>query len=248
MLDHSKRNKERSKKKTLMLALATLMLLSCTSVFLVSANTIDEGYAAASEYGTPTVIEIAPGMNYSYKPTFTAGLDVTVTIEEDSENWATISSLPGESGGMEIITLNVNIPSSANPGTTYDVVLKATTSNPYQELFIPITFDIKGNATVSGSHPNIVVGSEVNMTPSVSGVGVFKWSVTSGKTLPTGLSYDKDTGKVTGTVTEIGTCTIYLTATSEHSETADLVVTFEVVPSLTVTNSPTAGVIIYVIS
>lgn len=220
-----------------MLALATLMLLSCTSVFLVSANTIDEGYAAASDYGTPTVIEIAPGMKYTYKPTFTAGLDVTVTIEEDPENWGTISSG----------TLNVNIPSSANPGTTYDVVLKATTSNPTQELFIPITFDIKGNATVSGSHPNIVVGSEVNMTPSVSGVGVFKWSVTSGKTLPTGLSYDKNTGKVTGTVTEIGTCTIYLTATSELiGETADLVVTFEVVPSLTVTNSPTAGAIAYV--
>ena len=219
------------------------MLAASLCVVLIACTIAPSAEAKASDYGTPTAINIAPGMMYTYKPTFPAGLTVTTVIHEQGAGGATGGTWGTFSGG----TLVVNVPSSATPGSTYDVVLKATTTNPAQEIFIPITFTIAENAAVSGSHQNIVLGSGVSMTPTVTGMGTFTWSVTEGKTLPDGLSLDTATGKVTGTPTKLGTNTIYLTATSSFGEPENLVVSFEVVPVLAVTNSPSAGAIAYVI-
>ena len=213
-------------------------------VALIACTIAPSVEAKASDYGPPTMIDIAPGMKYTYKPTFPPQLTVTTVIHEQGPSGGTGGTWGTFSGG----TLVVNIPSSATPGSTYDVVLKCTSENPHQELYIPITFNIVPNAEVSGSHPNIVLGSSVSMTPTVTGMGTFTWSVTEGKTLPDGLTLDTATGKVTGTPTKLGTNTIYLTATSNYGEPAHLVVSFEVVPVLAVTNSPSAGAIAYVIS
>jgi hypothetical protein len=210
---------------------------------MIACSMAPSAEAKASDYGTPTQIDIAPGMMYTYKPTFPAGLTVTTVIHEQGPSGGTGGTWGTFSGG----TLVVNIPSSATPGSTYDVVLKCTSENPHQEIFIPITFTIVENAAVSGSHQNIVLGSSVSMTPTVTGMGTFTWSVTEGKTLPDGLSLDTATGKVTGTPTKLGTNTIYLTATSSFGEPENLVVSFEVVPVLAVTNSPSAGAIAYVV-
>lgn len=221
-----------------------MLLATSLCVALIACTIAPSAEAKASDYGTPTMIDIAPGMMYTYKPTFPPQLTVTTVIHEQGVGGATGGTWGTFSGG----TLVVNIPSSATPGSTYDVVLKCTSENPHQELYIPITFKIVPNAVVSGSHPNIVIGSSVSMTPTVTGMGTFTWSVTEGKTLPDGLTLDTATGKVTGTPTKMGTNTIYLTATSNYGEPAHLVVSFEVVPVLEVTNSPSAGAIAYVIS
>jgi hypothetical protein len=219
------------------------MLAASLCVVLIACSMAPSAEAKASDYGTPTQIDIAPGMMYTYKPTFPSQLTVTTVIHEQGPSGGTGGTWGTFSGG----TLVVNIPSSATPGSTYDVVLKCTSENPHQEIFIPITFTIAENAAVSGSHQNIVLGSGVSMTPTVTGMGTFTWSVTEGKTLPDGLSLDTATGKVTGTPTKLGTNTIYLTATSSFGEPENLVVSFEVVPVLAVTNSPSAGAIAYVI-
>lgn len=222
------------------------VLLAIISLLLipVASGIIEEAEAAAADYGNPSIIEIAPGMKYTYKPTYTSGLTVTTTIQEQGLNGAT----SGNWGSISSGTLNVNVPSSAAPGTTYDVVLKGTSTNPEQIIHIPITLEIVANTTVSGSHQNIIIGSNVSMTPSVNGLGTYTWAVTSGKTLPTGLSLDTATGKVTGKPSSIGSCTIHLTATSNHNESVDLVVSFQIVPLLDVTNEPSSGAISYVIS
>lgn len=221
-----------------------MLLATSLCVVLIACTIAPSAEAKASDYGPPTMIDIAPGMMYTYKPTFPPQLTVTTVIHEQGVGGATGGTWGTFSGG----TLVVNIPSSATPGSTYDVVLKCTSENPHQEIYIPITFTIVPNAEVSGSHPNIVLGSSVSMTPTVTGMGTFTWSVTEGKTLPDGLTLDTATGKVTGTPTQLGTLTIYLTATSNYGEPAHLVVSFEVVPVLAVTNSPSAGAIAYVIS
>ena len=212
-------------------------------VVLIACSMVPGAQAKASDYGTPTQIDIAPGMMYTYKPTFPPQLTVTTVIHEQGVGGATGGTWGTFSGG----TLVVNIPSSATPGSTYDVVLKCTTTNPAQQIYIPITFTIVQNAAVSGNHQNIVLGSSVSMTPTVTGMGTFTWSVTEGKTLPAGLTLDTATGKVTGKPTQLGTNTIHLTATSSYGEPENLVVSFEVVPVLAVTNSPAAGAIAYVV-
>lgn len=214
-------------------AMAFLTMAIAISVIAPADDTVD---------AAPTEISIAPGMKYTYKPTYPAGLTVTTVIQSQGIGSAT----DGNWGSMSSGTLIVNVPSSATPGSTYNVVLKATSENPHQEVLIEIALKISSNMSVSGSQSNIVTGSAINMTPTVSGMGTFTWSVTSGKTLPAGLTLDPATGKVTGTPTTMGINTIHITATSSYGESKDLVVTFTVVPTLIVTNSPTSGAIIYV--
>lgn len=221
------------------IAMGIVAMLAMVSVAMLCT---DNTSAFGDPYGEPTDINIAPGMTYTYTPTFPAELTVTVSIIEqiyngDDVTWASMSSG----------TLTVNIPTSANPGDILSVVLKANSTNPDQEIYIPINFYIVSNLEASGSQANIVIGSDVSMTPSVSGMGTFTWAVTSGETLPAGLSLNTATGQVTGTPTTLGTNTIRLTATSSYGESVDLVVTFQVVPQLVATNSPTAGAIAYVV-
>ncbi len=227
--------------KTLTLLAVTMMALG---VFAGIAMVASDSYADDT-YGNPTNIEIAPGMRYTWTPTWPSDLNPTLSIEVQKSG-----SLSGTDVNIASIssgkTLIVNIPSDASAGTVYHVVMKAQTTNPTQTNYTYITFTVTDNLSVSGSQANIVAGGSVNMTPTATGMGDVTWAVTSGHSLPTGLSLDAATGKVTGTISTAGTYTIYLTATSSYGETADLVVTFKVVSGLEPTNSPTNGVIIYV--
>ena len=229
-----------NKKATL--AIAVLMV---AAAMICCFPAVDESSADDSGYGEEYRITIAPGMRYVYTPTYPSDLTVTTTIhlqKSDSVDGSDVTIASMSAG-----TLTVDIPASATAGSSYHVVLLAVSENPHQQAYIHIVFDIIANLTVSGSHPNIVVGESVDMTPVSSGMGTLTWTVTSDHTLPEGLSLDANTGRVTGTVSSIGTCILYLTCTSSYGEVSDLVVTFGVVSPLAPTSAPTAGVIIYAV-
>ena len=225
-------------KRSKMIAVSAVMAIMAMAAISVFALPSDNEVEAA-----PTEITIAPGMRYTYTPTYPSDLTVTTTIDTQGIGAAT----NGTWGAMSSGTLIVNVPSDAAVGTVYNVKLKATSTNPVQTAYIEIKFTVSANLTVSGSQANIVVGSSINMTPTATGMGTFTWAVTSGKTLPEGLSFDSSTGKVTGTMSSTGTYTIYLTCTSSYGETKDLTVTFQVKSLLAPTNSPSSGAIIYAI-
>ena len=219
----------------LMAIIAISVLFAGGGALLISD--VDDAYAA-----TATEITIAPGMRYTYTPTFPSDLNPTVTIKTQGVG---ASGTGGTWGSMSGKTLTVNVPANATPGSNYQVTLCATTTDPAQTLDIPILFTVASSMSATGSQSNIVTGSSINFTPSVSGMGTFTWSVTSGKTLPAGLSLDTATGKVTGKPTGMGEQTIHLTATSSYGESTNLSVTFTIVSKLVATNDPTAGAIIY---
>lgn len=222
---------------TKLMAVIAVSVLFAGGGFIMISN-IDEAEAA-----TATEITIAPGMRYTYTPTFPADLNPTVTIKSQGVGAA---GTGGTWGALSGKTLTVNVPAGTAAGSQYQVTLLATTTNPTQSVEIPILFNIAANMSVSGSQVNIVTGGTVNMTPTANGMGTFTWAVTSGKTLPAGLSLDTATGKVTGTPTGMGAQTIYLTATSSYGETANLTVTFTVYSKLIPTNDPGTGAIFYV--
>lgn len=221
-------------KRSKMIAVSAVMAIMAMAAISVFALPSDNEVEAA-----PTEISIAPGMRYTYTPTYPSDLTVTTTIDTQGIGAATNGTWGAMSGG----TLIVNVPSDAAVGTVYNVKLKAVSTNPAQTAYIEIKFTVSANLTVSGSQANIVAGSSISMTPSASGMGTITWAAKG--TLPTGLSLDTATGKVTGTPSGLGNVTINLTATSSYGETKDLSVTFKIVSVLAPTNSPTTGAIIY---
>jgi hypothetical protein len=221
------------RRKMIAISAAMAFLTMAIAISVIAPSDTDQVEAA------PTEIEIAPGMRYTYTPTYPSDLTVTTTIETQGIGVATNGTWGAMSGG----TLTVDVPAETAPGTVYNVKLKAVSTNPSQTAYIEIKFVVTGNLTVSGSQANIVAGSAITMTPSASGMGTITWAVKG--TLPAGLTLDPATGKVTGTPTGLGSKTISLTATTSYGETKDLNVTFSIVSVLAPTNSPTNGAIIY---
>lgn len=204
--------------------ISALILAGCATMF--SANEDAEA--------SPTVIDLAPGMRYTYTPTYPADLTVTTTIKSQTATWGTMSGN----------TLILNVPSDTVL-TTYNIVLLGTSTNPTQTVEIPIQFNIVSNLSVMGNQSNVIVNDPISFTPVANGMGTITWTVTAGKTLPTGLTLSN--GKVTGSIATPGTYDIELTATSSYGESANLKVTFQVVSKLTPTNDPTNGVIVYAV-
>ena len=206
----------KNNQKIIAASLAAILCMCSAFAFVLTGDDSD-----AATPNRTTSVTLAPGMSYTYTPTFPSDLNVTVTIDSQtntSSPWGSVSNK----------TLTVTVPSTTNV-SSYTVTLKYASSNPTQVYYDQINFTISSNLSVSGSQSNIVEGTAVNMTPTASGLGTITWSVKSGTTLPAGLSLSSaSTGKVTGTPTTIGTNTIQLTATSSYGETEDLTVTFQV--------------------
>lgn len=221
-----------------------IMSLAAVILLMAGSGAVLLGGIGDAEASDVTEITIAPGMRYTYTPTFPDDLNPTVTIHSQGVG---ASGTGGTWGSVTGKTLTVNVPLNATAGSTYQVTLRATTTDPTQTLDIPILFNIAAKMSVSGSQANIVEGTSINFTPTVTGMteSGFTWTVTSGKTLPDGLTLNSSTGKVTGVPSGKGTKTIYLTATSSYGESANLVVTFEIVSKLIATNTPTNGMIVY---
>ena len=200
-------------------AMAVLAVVASLLVFAPVSGADAAGEDLSAQYGTATEIEIAPGFEWRYTPTFPSDLTeyVTVTLEVDDTGTAVVD------GRMVI----VSIADDAVVGTVYNVVMKAHMSEPVEQTaYQYVRFTVVDGLDVSGTIDDIIQGTSVDFTPSGSSdMGTVTWTIKSGTTLPAGLELMD--GKVVGTPTELGRQTVSLTANS-HGETADLEVSFTV--------------------
>ena len=204
--------------KKLIAAFAVLaMLLAGSFVFSEESDAIGEDLSTT--YGEATNINIAPGYRWTYTPEFPSDLTqyLTVSLQVNDGNIGSVSNK----------TITVNIPTSATVGTVYNIVIKASMTSPIaQTAYQYVTFTVVNGLNVSGTINDIVKGSNISFTPTgTSDMGAVSWAVTSGKTLPAGLTFSN--GQVSGTPTEIGLQTVYLTATVD-GQSKDLEVSFTV--------------------
>ena len=177
------------------------------------------GEDLSGTYGSPTNIDIAPGYQWRYTAEFPSDLSeyVTVSLKVNDGN---VGSVSGKA-------VTVTIPKTAAVGTVYNVVIQASMTQPVsQTSYQYVTFTVVAGLSVSGTINDIIKGSAINFTPTgSSSMGSVVWTVTSGHTLPAGLSLSN--GKVTGTPTNTGLQTVYLTATA-NGQSATLEVSFTV--------------------
>lgn len=208
-----------------LLAVPILAMLVLTSMFAVIVPDSSDA-AGYDDYGAASNINIAPGYSWTYTPSYPSDISshVTTTIQAQGTSYGTTGTWASiNQSGLTSVT----IPANAAVGTVYHLVLKASMTTPVsQTAYQHITFTVTAGLSVSGSIDNIIKGTAVDFTPSgTSSMGSVSWSVTSGKTLPAGLSLSG--GKVIGTPTTVGVNTVYLTATAS-GESKDLTVTFTV--------------------
>ena len=199
-------------------ALVAVLALILVGTFM-AADSDAIGEDLSSTYGEPTNINIAPGYRWTYTPEFPSDLTKYLTVS--------LKVNDGSVGSVSDKTVTVNIPSNASVGTVYNVVIQASMTSPVsQTAYQYVTFTVVNGLDVSGTINDIIKGSDINFTPTgTSDMGTVVWTVTSGKSLPAGLSL-KD-GVVSGTPSELGLQTVYLTAAAK-GQTKNLEVSFTV--------------------
>ena len=101
------------------------ILASIVAIIALVPESDAVGEDLSGEYGDATVIEIAPGFEWRYTPTFPEDLTeyVTVSLEVNDSD-------VGYVDGKMVI---VSIPAEAVPGTTYNVVIKASMTEPVSQ-------------------------------------------------------------------------------------------------------------------
>lgn len=200
-------------------ALAAVLVSVIAAVSLVPMSDA-AGEDLSGIYGEATVIEIAPGFEWRYTPEFPEDLTefVTVSLEVNDGNVGYVD------GSMVIVT----IPEEAASGTSYNVVIEASMTEPVEQTaYQYVRFVVVDGLSVSGTINDIIAGTRIDFSPIGESdmSGEITWTVKAGTELPAGLELAD--GKVSGTPTGIGLQTVSLTANC-RGETADLVVTFTV--------------------
>lgn len=209
------------------MAVAAVLAMFVVGAFI----TVDQTDAIydTTEYGDIYTINLAPGYEYRYTPTYPTGLDVTTTIlKYESE---------GITAYMDGTMLKVMVADGVTSGD-YDVILKATTSTggvnqeAHQHIRIHVVAGLKAdeasnyiNDIIKGEEVNFQAQASTDATNSQGETFQITWAVTEGHQLPDGLTLSGNI--VSGTPTKAGTNTVYLTATSA-GQTADIVVPFKV--------------------
>ena len=200
-------------------ALAAVLVSVIAAVSLVPMSDA-AGEDLSGTYGEATVIEIAPGFEWRYTPEFPEDLTEFVTVSLEVND----GSVGYVDGSMVIVT----IPEEAASGTSYNVVIKASMTEPVEQTaYQYVKFVVVDGLSVSGTINDIIAGTRIDFSPIGESdmSGEITWTVKAGTELPEGLELAD--GKVSGTPTGIGLQTVSLTANC-RGETADLVVTFTV--------------------
>lgn len=208
--------------------IAVLAVLAMSFAGIIAIDQSDAIYDT-TEYGNVYTINLAPGYEYRYTPTYPDGLVVeTEVLKHESE---------GINAYMDSTMLKVSVVDGVTSGD-YDVVLKATSSTggvdqtAYQHIRIHVVSGLKAdeasnyiNDIIKGAEVNFQAQASTDATNSKGEPFQITWSVTSGHELPDGLELSGNT--VSGIPTKAGTNTVYLTASSV-GQTVDIVVPFKV--------------------
>ena len=200
-------NNKTTTKGVLSVAAVALLLAVCISPIFV-----DEADAA----NPSKTINIQPGQSWSWTPTFTTGLSPTVTVSASDSSMPADSATFGSTSGYASVSngkVTVSIPSSFTKSAYY-VKVHAQTTLPTQHVYYEIIFNV---ATYSMSYSASTVYAKVgtaisDLTPTINNATAKSYSISG--TLPTGLSFDTTTGKISGTPTAYKAQTSYtITAT-----------------------------------
>jgi hypothetical protein len=152
---------------------------------------------------------------------------------------------PALDAGTLVFRGPFSVPGSGSLTFTYTLALLTTVTNSVVGTIGGIDLGATsgtGNAVsvdpsapivTTASLPNATAGSSYSQTPTASGgTGTYTWAVTSGS-LPTGLSLNATTGRISGTPASAGTSTFTLTATDTTPKSGG--------KSFTLTVDPAAG-------
>ena len=211
------------------LAMAMTLMVIPTAVMTdgSSISPVLSTYAAPGDSAEePYSIVLVEGDSWSYTPEYTISTGVTTTVSGSAASWPLIVS-----GG----TISGTAPQVDGQSQTYDLTIKATSQKPYQEAYQYVEFIVWNTLAVSGtSSVDTFVGGSVNLT-SQSNLSGVEWSISGA---PSGISINKSTGAITGTVT--GANQSYgATVTAIHAasgQTDIYGITFDVSASLQVTS------------
>lgn len=219
-------NAFKNKKGAISVAAVALLLAVCLSPMLV-----DESDAASKGDGT---VYLRPGDTYTWTTTF--NIDKTrVSVQVNTSTTSTVGSYSSTStaGGVTAtVTSDKNVTlavaSGTSPSTVYVSVKAVTTSGVTQTAVATITVKVI-NPTISYSTVNTYQGGTVSVTPTTNNTSIDSKTVTYTATgLPSGLSCDAATGKITGTVSSSAEAKTY---------TVKVIGTVSTVPSQTFSTS-----------
>ncbi len=176
---------------------AVAMLLMVAFVPVLASEDSNAANATAT-------INIQPGQKWNWTPTFTAGLSPTVTVSASDSSMPSDTATFGTTSGYASISsgkITVSIPSDYSKSNYY-VKVKAVTTKPTQTAIYEITFNVAAySMSYNISTVNAKVGTAITeLTPTITG-GVTANSYAISSSLPSGLSFDSTTGKITGTPT-----------------------------------------------
>ena len=205
-------------------AVAIAAILGC---LFACANSAEATYS--EDYGQVYNIDLSSGYMYQYTPTFQPGLSdyVTVSIEK-YEQAGLVASVSGK-------TLMVEQSTTAVPGTSYDLILKAVTDvgGIQQTKYQHLRFNIASNfdLTYSGV-ADIVLGNSISSTPTVVGTEMQKdgtaLTFTKGSGFPAELTLNATTGAISGTPSSIGSKTLPVTVTMTNKANQTVTDTYTV--------------------
>ncbi len=179
-------------------------VLSVAAVVLLVAVCLSPVLMDESDAANPTkTLNLQPGQSWSWTPTFPSGLSPEITVSASSVSMpaddATFSST-SEYASVSDGKVTVTIPSTFS-GSHYYLKVHAQTTKPTQNAYYEITFNVASyGLSYTAQTVNAKVGTKISdLTPTVSNATAKSYSISG--TLPAGLSFDKSTGKISGTPT-----------------------------------------------
>ena len=217
-------------KQTAFAAVLAMALMAVPALAVFDGSSVSpvlSSYAAPGDSAEePYSIVLVEGDSWSYTPEYTISSGVTTTVSGSAASWPLTVS-----GG----TISGTAPQVDGQSQVYDLTIKATSQQPYQEAFQYVEFTVWNTLAVSGtSSVDTFVGGSVNLT-SQSNLSGVEWSISGA---PAGITINESTGAVTGTVTGANQ-TYQATVTATHAasgQTDTYGIAFDVSASLQVTS------------